>query len=87
MFLAKNDDVSGKSSPSREVEKILNEVETYETYFDPDNLIINKLQHNGSAENKIDFKTTKAGTYCLNDFGQETLKQLIIMIEFSFVVS
>ncbi|XP_063699404.1 enhancer of mRNA-decapping protein 4 homolog isoform X2 [Culicoides brevitarsis] len=30
----KHDDVSGKSSPSREVEKILNEVDTYEKYFE-----------------------------------------------------
>lgn len=31
---AKNDDISGKSSPSREVAKILNDVEIYDTFFD-----------------------------------------------------
>lgn len=40
--MKRNDDVSGKSSPSREVEKILNEVEAYETYYET----INKTMNN-----------------------------------------
>lgn len=65
MVLAKNDDVSGKSSPSREVEKILNDVETYETYFDTvtDDIVIkSKIEYNGSPkEDKTDYKTNETG--------------------------